>query len=192
MQVDRLINLLIFGLTVYAYVTCFRTDGRWDRKVGLGALRYFTLLSNLFCAAASLLVALTLPKIPYGIWITKYIAVCAVTVTCVTVLVFLGPVAGYRNMLSGRDFYFHLAGPVLAMISFCFLERQHTLTFTASLLGALPVLIYGLVYFDRVVIRHKWDDFYGYNKNGNWPISMAAMFVGAFLVCMLLRFLYNL
>lgn len=192
MLIDRLANLFIFLFTVCAYVQCFLVDGRWDRQAGLRALRFFTVLSNLFCAVAALLVALTLPKIPYGIWIIKYIATCAVTVTCITVLVFLGPALGYKTLLSGRDFYLHLAGPLLALLTFCFLERQHTLTFKASVLGVLPVLLYGLVYFRKVVVKKEWEDFYGYNKNGRWPVSMAAMFVGGFVVCMLIRGLCSL
>ena len=192
MQIDRLANIVIFLFTVSAYIQCFIVNGRWDRQNGLRALRFFTVLSNLFCSVAALLVALTLPKVPYGIWVTKYIATCAVTVTCITVLVFLGPAMGYKTLLSGRDFYLHLAGPVLAVLTFCFLERQYTLTFAASAAGILPVLLYGFLYFYKVVIRKQWEDFYGYNKNGKWPVSMAAMFVGAFLVCMLIRFLCRL
>ena len=192
MLIDRLANIFIFLFTVCAYIQCFTVNGRWDTQSGLRALRFFTVLSNLFCAVASFLVALTLPKLPYGIWIAKYIATCALAVTCITVLVFLGPAFGYKNLLSGRDFYLHLAGPVLAVLTFCFLERQHTLSFAASLRGMLPVLLYAVLYFYKVVIKKEWEDFYGYNKNGTWPVSMVAMFSGAFLVCVLIRFLCNL
>ncbi len=189
MLIDRLANIFIFVYTVCAFIQCFVEDGRWDLQKGLKALRFFTILSNLFCAAASLLVALTLPRLPYRIWMLKYIATCAVTVTCITVLVFLGPAMGYKKLLSGRDFYLHLAGPILALLTFCFLERYYTLTVAASVLGVLPVILYGVLYLYKVVVAKQWDDFYGYNKNGKWPVSMIAMFIGGFLVCMLIRFL---
>ena len=94
MILDRLINIFIFIYTVYAVVSCFRKDGRWDRKAGLQALRFFTILSNLFAAIASLLIFLTLPRSPYWIWLIKYIAACSVTVTFLTVMLFLGPSYG--------------------------------------------------------------------------------------------------
>ena len=61
-----------------------------------------------------------------------------------------------------------------------------------SLLGVIPVILYGFVYLYEVVMIGRWDDFYGYNKNGKWPVSMAAMFVGGFLVCVMVRVLFNL
>ena len=52
------LNCILFAVTVWAYVGCFRTpEGGWSVRQGLGALRFFTLLSNLFCALAALLMA---------------------------------------------------------------------------------------------------------------------------------------
>jgi hypothetical protein len=93
-------------------------------------------------------------------------------------------------MLSGKDLYLHLCGPLLAIVSFCFMERWYALSFFLSLLGILPVIIYGFVYLFEVVILKNWEDFYGYNKDGKWKLSMAAMFAGGFAVCMLIRILY--
>ena len=118
-----------------------------------------------------------------------------VTVTLLTVIVFLGPALGYKSQLSGAGFYYHLVGPLLAIVSFCFLERVFDLSFVLSLLGIVPVLLYGLFYLYKVVLcpeEKRWEDFYGYNKSGKWPISFAAMMVGAFVICLLLRLLYLL
>ena len=57
------------------------------------------------------------------------------------------------------------------------------------------MILYGLVYLDRVVLcpeEKRWEDFYGYNKNGKWPISFAAMMIGGALVCVALWGLYKL
>ena len=56
----------------------------------------------------------------------------------------------------------------------------------------IPVILYGFVYLYEVVMIGRWDDFYRYNKNGKWPVSMAAMFVGGFLVCVMVWVLFNL
>lgn len=193
-----LLNLVIFLCTALAYLGCFRTEeGGWSAKKGLGALRFFTLLSNLFCALAALLLALTLMggAVPRWIWLAKYIGTAAVTVTLLTVLLFLGPSAGYKAMLSGRDLYLHLLGPLLAIVSFCFFERLYPLPFSLALTGVLPVICYGAFYLYKVVLspeEKRWEDFYGYNKNGKWPLSFAAMVIGGFLVCLALWGLYRL
>lgn len=195
---DIFLNLLIFCCTAAAYLGCFRMeDGRWSREQGLGALRYFTLLSNLFCALAALALALALlgGGVPRWIWLGKYIGTAAVTVTLLTVLVFLGPNMGYKALLSGRDLYLHLLGPLLAIGSFCFGERFYPLPPAIALTGLLPVILYGGFYLYKVVLcpaDRRWEDFYGYNKNGKWPLSFAAMVLGGALVCLLLRWLYSL
>ena len=58
-----------------------------------------------------------------------------------------------------------------------------------SLLGLLPVLLYGLLYLNKVVSRKEWDDFYGFNRDGKWPLSFAAMLIGTALLCLLLSVL---
>ena len=193
-----LIDLAIFLCTALCWLLCFRTEeGAWSARRGLGALRYFTLLSNLFCAAASLLLALALAggAVPRWIWLMKYVGTAAVTVTLLTVLFFLGPNMGYKPLLSGRDLYFHLIGPLLAIGSFCFLERLYPLPFSLALTGVLPVALYGAYYLYRVVCapeEKRWEDFYGYNKDGKWPLSFAAMLLGALAVCAALWGLYRL
>ncbi len=148
-------------------------------------------MSNLLCAAVSLCIAFALPGLPYGLWLLKYISTCALAVTFVTVMVFLGPSIGYREMLSGVSFCLHLSGPLLALLSFCFLERFYDLPFGLSLTGIIPVLAYSVLYLYEVVITARWEDFYGFNKQGRWPLSLAAMYIGGFLICMLVRLLYT-
>ncbi len=187
----HILNLLIFACTAAAFLSCFRRDGRWDLKNGAEALRFFTVLSNLFSGFAALLAALTLrfDGLPYAVWLLKYVATASVTVTLLTVLLFLGPTVGYKMLFQGRDLYLHLFGPLLAVVSFCFLERFYPLRFPTALWGAGPVLLYGLFYLYKVVLcpeGKRWEDFYGYNKKGKWPISFAAMMLGGVLVCLLL------
>ena len=196
-MLDVILNLLIFVCTALCYLLCFRTEeGTWSAAKGLGALRYFTLLSNLFCALASLLLALSLLRggASRALWLMKYIGTAAVTVTLLTVLVFLGPNMGYKPLLSGKDLYFHLFGPLLAIGSFCFAERFFPLSFAAAFVGLLPVLLYGSYYLYRVVCcpeGKRWEDFYGYNKDGKWPLAFTAMVLGTALICVLLWWLYR-
>ena len=186
---DNAINILIFVITAISFLFCFRKDGRWDLRAGKKSLRFFTILSNLFCAVSALLWVLSSS---YWAWLLKYVGTVAVTVTLLTVIFFLGPNMGYKPLFSGKDLYLHLCVPLLAIVSFCFMECQFALSFSLSLLGILPVIIYGFVYLVEVVILKNWEDFYGYNKDGKWKISMAAMFAGGFAVCMLIRILYSI
>lgn len=191
------LDLIIFVCTALAWLSCFRGETGWSREAGLSSLRFYTILSNLLCALAALALALALlgGSVPRWVWLWKYVGTAAVTVTLLTVLFFLGPTVGYKTLLSGRDLYFHLLGPLLAIGSFCFGERLYPLSFPLALTGLLPVILYGTFYLYKVVLcpeEKRWDDFYGYNKSGKWPVSFAAMMIGAFLICCALWWLYRL
>ena len=127
MLLIRVTNLLIFLFTTVCFILNFHKDGEWKAANGLYALRYFTILSNLLSALAALLVALNVSEqgLPFGIWLLKYVATAAVTVTFLTVMVFLGPTMGYKSQLEHAGFYYHAAGPLMAVLSFCFMERFH-------------------------------------------------------------------
>ena len=149
-------------------------------------LRYFTAQSNVLCAFASLAVAAARLSggVPAAVLLFKYIGTVAVLVTLLTVLVFLGPQYGYKLLFSGPDLWLHLVCPLLALFSWLLWDRLPLASGTA-LLGTLPVLFYGLLYLRRVVFQKRWEDFYGFNRGGRWPVSFAAMIVCTALLCLL-------
>ena len=199
MTVDWFLNTLIALLTLLIVVSFFRKDGQWVPERGKFALRFFTTLSNILCAAACLLTALAMNAggVPEWIWTLKYIGTAAVTVTMLTVLLFLAPSFGkgaLKVLLSGTDLFMHLITPLLALVSFCVFERQG-MTFLQSLWGMLPVLLYGPLYLYKILFappEKRWDDFYGFNKQGKWPVAFAAMVAGTFAICMGIMALQNL
>ncbi len=150
-------------------------------------LRYFTAQSNVLCAAAALAVAgLRLRgAIPVPILLLKFVATVAVLVTLLTVLLFLGPQYGYRKLFTGPDLWLHLVCPLLALLSWLLWDRI-PLSPGVALLGVLPVFLYGLLYLRKVVYQKEWEDFYGFNRDGKWPRSFAAMIGGTALLCLLL------
>ena len=88
-----------------------------------------------------------------------------------------------------------IIGPLLAIVSFCFGERLYPLPFPLALTGLAPVILYGSFYLYKVVLcpeEKRWDDFYGFNKQGKWPVAFAAMVAGTFAICMGIRALQNL
>ena len=53
----------------------------------------------------------------------------------------------------------------------------------------MPVLLYGLLYFNRVVVARAWEDMYGFNKGGKWKLSFALMTAGTVIIAVLLWWL---
>ena len=187
-----LCNCLIFFITMVLLVRFARRDGKWDAEKLKKAFRFFTVQSNAFCAFAALLMCL----FPFQrwAWLLKYMGTAAVSVTLLTVFLYLGPAAGYKKLLSGSDFFMHLITPLLAILSFSFFEKRG-MSFSEALWGLLPVALYGVLYLYRILIAPKdkaWEDFYGFNRGGKFYISMAAMLAGTFLICMGLMALQNL
>ena len=200
MTVDRILNVFIALLTLLLVLGFFRKDGKLEPERGKFALRFFTTQSNILVAAASLLTALALSSegtIPRWIWTLKYIGTAAVTVTMLTVFLFLAPSIGkdwVKYLLTGSDIFMHLLTPLLALFTFCVFERQG-MTFCESLWGLLPVLLYGPLYLYKILFappEKRWDDFYGFNKQGKWPVAFAAMVAGTFAICMALMAVQNI
>ena len=199
MTADWFLNILIALITLIIVVSFFRKEGQWVPERGKFALRFFTTLSNILCAAACLLMALAINAggIPEWIWMLKYIGTAAVTVTMLTVLFFLAPSFGkgaLKVLLSGTDLFMHLITPLLALVSFCVFEKRG-MTFCQSLWGMLPVVLYGPVYLYKILFalpEKRWDDFYGFNKQGKWPVAFTGMVIGTFLICMGIMALQNL
>ena len=195
-MIDIILNTAIFLITLFITVFIFfRRDHRWDLKRGKTALRFFTAQSNVLCAVAALLMC-SFPR-SQAVWLLKYIGTAAVTVTMLTVFLFLAPSVGkdwVSVLLKGPDFLMHLLTPLMALVSFCFMEKRG-MSFGTALWGMLPVLLYGPWYLYKIRFaqeKKRWNDFYGFNKGGRWPVSFAMMLIGTFLICMGLMALQNL
>ena len=151
--------------------------------------RYFTVLSNLFCAltALVLLIAELCGAMPPWAATLKYVGTAAVTVTFLTVFLYLLPVSrSMDGLLRGApEFIMHVVTPVLAILSFVFFENDGLSAWIIPL-GLLPVLLYGWLYFNRVVVAKTWSDMYGFNKTGKWQLSFGLMALGALVVAILL------
>ena len=183
-------DLAIFFVTLGIIWNGCLTERKWDRDKAKRTFRFFTTLSNVFCALASLAAVFFLigGEMPLPMRLIRYTSTASVAVTMVTVLVFLGPQFGYGPLLAGGSLFLHLLTPLAAIVSFAFLETG-TLTFPQALLGLLPVAAYGALYCYKVIFapeERKWEDFYGYNNGGHWKVSIGAMLAGTFLLCIVL------
>ena len=197
---DIILNIFIFFVTAILVILMFRKDGHWDIQRGKKGFRFYTVQSNCLCAAVSLLMALAAlaGPVPQWAWTLKYIGTAAVTVTMLTVFLFLAPSIGkdwYDALLKGAsNLFMHLLTPLMALVSFCLLEKRG-MSFSQCLWGMLPVVLYGPLYLYKIAFapeEKRWKDFYGFNKNGNWKISFTAMVFATFLICLGIMALQNL
>ena len=192
---DFILNAILFLITGTVTVRVFRKEHRWDLPRGRSALRFFTMQSNILCAVSACLMCL-FPENAFA-WRLKYTGTAAVTVTMLTVFLFLAPSigkGGLRQLLKGWDLFLHLLNPLTALVSFCIFEKRG-MDFGTALLGLLPVAVYGPWYLYKIRFApesKRWEDFYGFNKDGKWPVSFAGMMIGTLLICMALMILQNL
>ena len=154
-----LLNLVLIVLVLYSWLTMASGNdtGTMLTDVRLRSLRYFTLDSNLLAAASSIVAVyfLLFRKGTMPVWASslKLAGTVSVSVTLLTVMVYLGPRFGYRAMLAGVNLHLHLTVPVLAILIFCVLEGSRTLPFGHTFLAVIPVLIYAAFYLGNILIN---------------------------------------
>ena len=188
---------VILNLLVWLYLKVHKTMPEKFRQ----AFRFFTCLSNILCAAACLLTAVfaAAGEIPGWVWLLKFVGTAAVTLTMLTVFLFMAPGIGKgwaKELLTGQasDFFMHLVNPVLALVSFCVFEKRG-MTFLQALPGVIPIILYGILYAYKVLHApegKRWDDFYGLARGGKIAVSLAGLVLGGFLVSMGLMLLQNI
>ena len=193
---SAVINGAIFLITLVLVVFFFRKDGKWNAARGKRIFRNFTCQSNVLCAAAALAmcVAQLAGDVPRWVWVLKYLGTVTVTVTLLTVLLLAAfGMDSMRKLLAESDFFMHLVTPVLAIASFCGLERQ-PISFGTAMLGLIPVALYGARYIYKILLApegKRWEDRYGLNRNWKWPVSCSVMMGGTFAVCVVMMLLLN-
>ena len=153
--IRRFVNIFLVAAVFGSYFAIFFFGTGSLVQNGIGSLRYFTMLSNLFVGFVAIA------------WLTgarierlKYIAAASVGLTCATVLGFLGPIYGYKEMLAGANLFMHLVTPVAAMAEIIFLSDA-SFTRRDNRLAVIPPLLYGLVYLINILI----------NGRGEWPVT---------------------
>ena len=205
------INTVIVISTFIVVLRFFKTEeGKYRWTQGRDKLKFFTTQSNIFVAITALViaaceivilikslakdssVAVALPVIPL---VFKYTGTAAVALTMFTVIFFLGPTQGYKEMFSGKSFFTHLANPLLAIISFCFFENVTELSLLWAIVALLPFAIYGMLYYRKVMVlgplNGGWEDFYGFNVHDRWKISLIVSLTGTIIINIVLLIIHN-
>lgn len=126
---------------------------------GLGVFRFFTENSNFFALFACACEAICITRflrdgVPIPRWshILKYLATCCLMMTFLVVYFILVPwafSAGYDGvkmlLVSGAQPFMHTLCPLVAFISFAFLQTDISLGRKFIWLGAAPVYLYGAI-----------------------------------------------
>ena len=179
-------SLILNGLNVLFVAGCMVWGVRKANPVS-ALFRYFTTLSNVLCAIASLAVVIAwcFGELPLWVMILKFTGTAAVTVTMLTVFCVLGPVSHeWKDLLSGPELLLHLFCPLLAIVSLLVFERPDAPAWLIAI-GAAPVFLYAVLYWYKVIHvpeERKWPDFYGFNRNGKWPLTASMMLLSALLI----------
>ncbi|MBQ7521897.1 MAG: hypothetical protein IJU14_03360 [Clostridia bacterium] len=191
-------NLLIFVITVCVVISYFFAEPNVLIQHGVDAFRFFTTDSNILVAIASITVAIAdirillgkTESLPKAILLFKFVGTACVTLTMTATVGFLMPVYG-TFVMQGSLIIVHAITPLLALLSFVFLENVYCISIPQSLIGTIPMMIYGLVYA-FMVTHHIWDDFYRYNRGGQWLLSAIFMTSGCFVMAIITALLHNL
>ena len=183
---------LVTGLAIM--VLRSGSEGELLTSSGWANLKYYTVLSNIFCGVIAAVFLLLRGKTPGWLMTLKLAAAASVAVTFLVVACFLGVLYGHRYMYLGSNLFFHLILPLLGMIEFCLLEE--TISFRKTFLASIPTLLYGCVYLGNILINGtgEWpntNDWYGFYL---WGLGVALIIFAAIAltswgVACLLRFI---
>lgn len=207
---DMACNIFLVVFTAFAWAQMCFGWGNDELKLltatGMGNLKFFTVLSNLFSGLVSLFLAGALirqlrgGKSPgKGLLIAKYAATTSVALTFFMVLVMFTPLTGMTAMYSGANFWFHGVLPVVAMLEFCLLDEGPALRLRTSLWALLPTILYGTGYYGNILINGlggEWpntNDFYGFAAWGmdKAPFVFAAILLSTWILALVLRAPYQ-
>jgi len=193
-KVRKIVNIFLFIAVFGSWLSMLFFGTGALVQTGIGSLRYFTVLSNLFAgftAAAWLIRTRGGAEAGAGVERLKYIAAAAVGLTFVTVMVFLGPLYGYPAMLVGANLFMHLITPVTAIAEVIFLSDVEYTRRDNALVMISP-LLYGSFYLGNIAINGigEWPDTNDWYLFFTWgfPVGMV-IFTVIFVVTWLLGFL---
>ena len=208
--VSVVLNLLAFVLMVVGIVVMLKGIDADEHLAadGLRAVKYFTVQSNWLYGTYALVFAIceiacgSADKIPAGFYTLKYVFTVGVTLTMLTVIFFLAPIVvkSYPELFKGANLYYHLLIPVLGIVSFCFFEKDCTLSVKQTLYGMIPFMLYG-VYYSITALSHAENgqveekyDWYRFLAHGTSKVipAIVVMVAAALGVCFGLRFIHSL
>lgn len=198
-----ILNFTLFALTSAVIISYFLGNLTPEVKTPAEKFIFFTTDSNILAAVGALLTAVCniavlrgkLSEMPRVISAIKLMGTVSLQLTFFTVLFLLLPVYGFELLFGGTGSHMHAVAPLLSLITFVFLDGHSKLPLRYALYGIIPMLIYAAVYLTQVVFigfaNGGWMDFYTFNRNGAWPVSLAVMFAATLALSFGVIWLHN-
>ena len=205
LKVSLTLNILIVAFVGVAFLMGLN---KWqfvedDMSIeGWELLKYFTVQSNILAGVAAAVFAVyeimlfedKVLKIPDWVYIFKYAANVGVTVTFLTVAVYLAPVYGegnYFKFFYNSNLFFHFLVPVLSFVSFSFFELTDAITFKKAFWGMAHFTVYGAIYM-AVAYTHvsTWEsraleDLRAYNWYGFADVNVFLTVILVLIMCLM-------
>ena len=199
------INAVIPPLAVFAWLWILvgaSDSGDLSRK-GIESLKYFTVLSNLFCGVVSVIYLVVCwgsgLQLPLWLVTLKLVAATAVMLTFLVTALLLVPMYGWKGLYRGGNFWLHLVVPLLAAADCCLFLPVGEVPLRLTLWAMAPTALYGVFYLGRIFLHgaKKGDveyDFYGFLRWGvkAVPAVLAAMLLSTWGIALALRLLGRL
>ena len=167
--ISLVFNIIIVVFTLIGVFFIHRGDpGQNFNSGGLVSLKYFTV-------------------------VFKLMAVSAVGITFLMVAAFLAPTYPKLNLYAGRNLWFHLIIPLIAIPEFIVLETEEKIPFKYTFISASVTLVYGLGYLINILINGvgQWpdtNDWYGFL---NWGYGVGTLIFAATGTIFLISILFN-
>ena len=179
------LNLLLAALELFsvAWAMTGFLNGPFT-AIGVGALKYFTIDSNILMGISALISALAERKVltgetkevPLPVQVLKLTATVSVTYTMLVTLFFLVPTMkdqyGLFGLLIYSNFFLHLFNPILAIVIFLVYEKSDKIPAKCIIFGLVPLALYSVYYLGEA-LSHVTDgeidagyDWYGMLKGG--------------------------
>lgn len=199
-----IITLLVLLGSIFMFVGfTFMPANKVLEAAGVEIFKFYTVDSNVLVGVTSLILLIyefmfltkKIDNIPNIIYILKFIATSAITLTFVTTLVFLTPQYGLYAMYNNTNLIFHLIVPVLALISYIYYEK-HDNKYKYAILGIIPMFIYSIYYAAMIIVNLNNDgltikyDFYGFlqgNINNIYIVIPIIYFISYIFSVLLIR-----
>ena len=196
--------VVVIGVFASIVANLMSSPNELVQEVGLKTFRMFTVLSNMFVGITS---AMTIPFAVDGLRQKNYhlprllmnltlASVTAISVTFVIVLFVLSPQAGFvRIMLVNTNVMMHTTVPLVAILSFLFINTYHTIKFKTTFWAVIPVALYAMCYLVLAVVIGEdnggWRDHYHFLDLMPWYCALVMILAVAFSLANLLRFVHN-
>ena len=191
LKISLILNVIIFVLVCIGTILMLfgiqfmgPEDGFSATKIEM--FRFYTVDSNILMGIASFIFIVWESKIlkgsrneiPEKAYVFKLITTVGVSLTFLTVVLYLAPIAshGYFSMFRNSNLFFHFFVPVFSIISFCFCEKTDTIAFKHTFTGTATMVIYALFYTTNVLVHAENGkvspvyDWYWFVQNGIWSI----------------------